>query len=270
MPEGDTLHRIAREITVQLGGRTVVEARGMPGLHVEPLAGSTLVTASARGKHLLIDFDSDVTVHSHLGMTGSWHIYPRGERWNKPPQRAAFAARFETHDLVCFSPRTIMAGSNARVRRDDGLVRLGPDLLGETFDVDVALARLRSHDRVPLGEAVMNQQLVAGVGNVYKSEVLFLEHLDPFAPLSRYADEDLVRCLASFRRHMRRNLGEPRRKFRGTTLGDRLWVYRRAELPCLRCETPIAMRRQGEAARSTYFCASCQRVGEERAGTTAR
>ena len=106
----------------------------------------------------------------------------------------------------------------------------------------------------------MNQQLVAGIGNVYKSEILFMNRLDPFRPLAAYDDDTLRECLRSSRRHMRRNLEGLRRKFRGSTLGDRLWAYRRRGMPCLACATPIDMRRQGDAARSTYFCPRCQDV----------
>lgn len=106
----------------------------------------------------------------------------------------------------------------------------------------------------------MAQQLVAGIGNVYKSEVLFMNRLNPFAPVASVDDDTLLECLRSSRRFMRRNLEGLRRKFRGSTLGDRLWAYRRRGMPCLECGTPIEMRRQGEAARSTYFCPHCQGV----------
>ena len=108
----------------------------------------------------------------------------------------------------------------------------------------------------------MNQQLVAGIGNVYKSEILFMNRLDPFKPVSAYDDETLLTSLRTSRRYMRRNLEGPRRKFRGSTLGDRLWAYRRKDTPCLECGTPIAMRRQGETARSTYYCPRCQGVDQ--------
>tara|TARA_B100000989_G_C19343490_1_gene386002 strand:- start:357 stop:683 length:327 start_codon:yes stop_codon:yes gene_type:complete len=107
----------------------------------------------------------------------------------------------------------------------------------------------------------MNQQLVAGVGNVYKSEILFMNRLNPFEPLSNFDDVTLRLCLRSARHYMRRNLEGLRRKFRGSTLGDRLWVYRRQGMPCLECSGPIAMQRQGETARSTYYCPVCQGTG---------
>lgn len=261
MPEGDTLHRVAQQISLQICGKRIEDARARRELsHASELAGRTLDSAEARGKHLLLDFDNGMTVHSHLGMTGSWHIYPRGERWRKPAQRAALALRFDSHDLVCFSPKLIELNSSRRVRRNPFVSGLGPDLLAAEFDEAEALRRLRGHNHLPLGEALMTQQLVAGIGNVYKSEVLFMNRLDPFKPLSSFDDETLLDCLRSSRHFMRRNLEGLRRRFRGSTLGDRLWAYRRRGMPCLECATPIAMRRQGEAARSTYYCPQCQEV----------
>ncbi|MEM9315624.1 MAG: DNA-formamidopyrimidine glycosylase family protein [Pseudomonadota bacterium] len=261
MPEGDTLHRVAQQISTQIVGKRIEAARARAELRrATELEGQCLEKAEARGKHLLLDFDNALSVHSHLGMTGSWHIYPRGERWKKPAQRAALALRFETHDLVCFSPRLIELDTTRRIRRNRFVESLGPDLLAESFDEAEALRRLKRHAHLPLGEALMAQQLVAGIGNVYKSEVLFMNRLNPFAPVSSVDDEALLECLRSTRRFMRRNLEGLRRKFRGSTLGDRLWVYRRRGMPCLECGTPIDMRRQGEAARSTYFCPHCQGV----------
>ena len=166
--------------------------------------------------------------------------------------------RFLSHDLICFSPKLIEVESSIRIRGRALLTRLGPDLLADAFDEDSAIARLRMHDHLPLGEALMNQQLVAGIGNVYKSEILFMNRLNPFEPLSTLDDETLRVCLRSARHYMRRNLEGLRRKFRGSTLGDRLWVYRRRGMPCLECSGPIVMQRQGETARSTYYCPVCQ------------
>lgn len=261
MPEGDTLFRVARQITAQICGKRIEAARAKPELaHAPALTGHRLDRAEARGKNLLLDFDNELSVHSHLGMTGSWHIYPRGERWRKPAGRAALALRFDTHDLVCFSPRLIEVNSAARIYRNPLLTRLGPDLLAVSFDEEEALRRLRRHGGLPVGEALMAQQLVAGIGNVYKSEILFMQRADPFSAVSALDDDALRGCLRTARRYLRLNLEGRRRKFRGSTHGERLWVYRRRGLPCLVCATPIQMRRQGETARSTYFCPRCQGV----------
>ena len=239
MPEGDTLHRVAFQISRQIGGRRAEAARARPELtRAAELAGQCLDTAQARGKHLLLDFDGGLSVHSHLGMTGSWHIYPRGERWRKPAQRAALALRFDSYDLVCFSPKLIEVDTTGRIRRNRFVEGLGPDLLAEHFDAAEALARLRRHAHLPIGEALMDQRLVAGIGNVYKSEILFMSRLDPFRPVSSYDDATLAACLDLARRFLRRNLEGRRRKFRGSTHGERLWAYRRRGMPCLACATP--------------------------------
>ena len=257
------MFRVAYQITRQIRGKRIEAARARPELvHAQKLTGHCLQQAEARGKHLLLDFDNKLSVHSHLGMTGSWHIYPRGERWRKPAQRAALALRFDTHDLVCFSPKLIELDSTSRIHRNPFLTGLGPDLLAERFDEQEALRRLRRHHHLPIGEALMAQQLVAGIGNVYKSEILFMHRIDPFSPVSELDDETLLSCLHSARRYLRRNLEGRRRKFRGSTHGDRLWTYRRRGMPCLECGTPIRMRRQGETARSTYYCPRCQGVGK--------
>jgi endonuclease-8 len=263
VPEGDTLFRVAHQIRKQICGKRIEAARARPELvKAQKLKGHRLQKAEARGKHLLLDFDNELSVHSHLGMTGSWHIYPRGERWRKPAQRAALAMRFDTHDLVCFSPKLIELNCTARIRRNRFLTGLGPDLLAESFDEEEVLNRLRRHPQLPIGEALMAQQLVAGIGNVYKSEILFMNRIDPFSPVSELDDEALRSCLRSARRFLRRNLEGLRRKFRVSAHGDRLWTYQRRGMPCLECSTPICMRRQGETARSTYYCPLCQGVGK--------
>lgn len=263
MPEGDTLFRVAYQITRQVCGKRIEAARAKPELaNASELTGQRLETAEARGKHLLLDFDNALSVHSHLGMTGSWHIYPRGERWRKPAHRAALALRFDTHDLVCFSPKLIELNTTRRIRRNPLLTGLGPDLLADEFDEEEAIQRLRRHEYLPVGEALMAQQLVAGIGNVYKSEILFMNRINPFAAVAKLDDQSLRECLRSARRYLRRNLEGRRRKFRGSTHGERLWAYRRRGMPCLECRTPVQMRRQGEAARSTYYCPQCQGVVE--------
>ncbi len=259
MPEGDTIFRAAATLRQILSGRCVVSTRSdarTPG--IEKLSGARVTDVRAIGKHMLIDFETGQALHTHMGMTGSWHVYPVGTRWRKPAHRAAAMIATETHEVVCFSPQTIELLSAAALRSHRALGRLGPDLLGDAFDANAAVTSLRRREALPLGEALMNQALVCGIGNVYKSECLFLAHADPFAPVAAYDDDDLVRLLHDVRRLMRRNLGGHPRRTRSASDGLRKWVYRRSGEKCLRCGERIAMRRQGEAARSTYWCAGCQ------------
>lgn len=261
MPEGDTLFRIAQRVDAALAGETVVSIEAAdPALDVALLVDTRLNYAQSRGKHLLLGFANGYCVHSHLGMTGSWHVYATGEAWRKPARQARLQLRFPSAVLVGFNLPRLKIESQVRAERDPLIASLGPDLLADDFALEMAVSRLRQHPALAVGEAIMDQRLVAGVGNVYKSELLFLGGLHPTTPLGNISDEQLTEFLASGRRSMQRNLTVARRRFRHTTYGGRLWVYRRAGRPCYRCGTTIAMLRQGEAIRSSYFCPTCQPV----------
>lgn len=263
MPEGDTLYRTAVRLREALAGTTLVEAqaRAREGIDAASLVGRRLPRVESRGKHLLLHLDDGRCLHSHMGMTGSWHLYRRGEPWRKPANYAALVLGTAERLAVCFSPRTLQLLSATGLRRHPQLARLGPDMLAGEFD-PVGLAP-RLHTPLPIGEALLDQRLLSGIGNVYKSEVLFLCRVDPFAPASSLPSASLVELLAQARALMRRNLeGHPRRTRSGHD-GPRVWVYGRSGEPCLRCGSLVRMRRQGEAARSTYYCPECQGVSLE-------
>lgn len=263
MPEGDTLYRIAAAVRPILVGKPITAASSSDRTTVDPidapsLVGRTFVAVESRGKHLILATDDDRTVHAHLGMTGSVHVYPVGEPWRKRPSSAALAVWTETHVVVTFSPRSLELVSATRLRRDPHLRRLGPDLMLATSDLREALARLRVHNAAPIGEAVMNQTIAAGIGNVYKSETLFLERINPWTRVGELSDERLLRYLGEARRLMRLNRGPGRRVTRFGDDGGRHWVYGRRGEPCYRCGETITLRRQGDAGRTTYWCARCQ------------
>jgi endonuclease-8 len=136
--------------------------------------------------------------------------------------------------------------------------QLGPDVLGAEFDVAEAMARLRAHELRPIGEVLLDQRALSGIGNVFKSEVLFLCGINPFTPISELDDQTLERVITTARREMHRSAAGGRRFTRRAIDGPRLWVYKRSSQPCLRCGAPIVMRHQGAPARSTYFCPECQ------------
>lgn len=265
MPEGDTVHRAARRLHAALVGRRVLRfVFQHPGIE-GTLEGGVVADVRARGKHLLIDLSDGRSLHSHLRMRGSWHVYAPGEPWRHPPTRMSVAILATTEGLSDGAPptRTIAVGfdlATARIVRGDGaLPALGPDLLEAAFDVDEAVRRLRSASACPLGVALMRQALVSGIGNVYKSELLFLERLDPFGPVGAHDEAALRALIERGRVLLARNLGPgPRVTRRGE--GGRLWVYRRSGEPCFVCGELVRMRRQGEDGRSTYFCPSCQGV----------
>jgi endonuclease-8 len=265
MPEGDTIHRTAEVLRAALVGRRITGARAQPrpGLRripdLGPLVGATVTAVEAMGKHLLIGFDNGRTLRSHMRMTGSWHRYRPGERWRAPRHRAS--AILETADAVAvaFDAPVVELLTDADLRRSRSLRELGPDLLAQSFDADEALGRLRERNGEELGNALLDQRAVAGIGNVYKSEVAFVERMDPWAPVASFDDERLQGALATARRLMQANLRGGARATTGRRApGAGLWVYGRTGRPCRRCGTLIRSRRQGELARTTYWCPRCQ------------
>ena len=266
MPEGDTIYRAAAKLRPVMVSREIRSAAvsrrytsGPDALELPRLCGQ-VGRVESRGKHLLIHLASGWAIHSHLGMTGAWHVYAREQRWKKPKRRAALTLEFGGHTVVCFSPKTLELLSPARLRQHPHLNRLGPDLLSEDWDEESAMGRLRVHDQTPLGEAIMNQTLICGIGNVYKSEVLFLQQLDPLAPVRCLSDQELRESLRTARKLMRRNLGSGPRRTRFAGDSHRVWVYDRHGEPCFRCGELIQVTRQGDLGRTTYFCPDCQRV----------
>ncbi len=258
MPEGDTIHRAARTLDRAIGGRVVTRASGDEETRraIEPLTGATVAKVEARGKHLLVRFDDGRTLHTHMRMDGSWHIYRPGERWMRPAHTAVAVLETEAWIAVCFDAPLVEV-----VRGDPALVqKLGPDLLAPSVDLDEAIARLRACGELAIGEALLRQSAVSGIGNVYKSEVLFLRRVDPFAKVGALDDATLRALLEEARRAMKANLTGNARVTRRRFGGAKVWVYGRSGKPCFECGTPVRMRRQGDAGRSTYYCPRCQGV----------
>jgi endonuclease-8 len=193
-----------------------------------------------------------------MGMTGSWHIYRPGEPWRKPTHYAALQLAINSLEVICFSPRLLALLTADQLRRHPHLTRLGPDLLSTEFDVEAAVARFRARNNLPLGEAVMNQTIVSGIGNIYKSEVLFILKLDPFAPVSQFTDDELGHLVLKARYLLKRNSNGPNRTTRFGSDAGRMWVYGKSGQPCPKCGTTIEIRRQGDAGRTTCWCPECQ------------
>ncbi|WAS97973.1 Fpg/Nei family DNA glycosylase [Nannocystis punicea] len=261
MPEGDTLHKVAARLRVMVGQTVTRFQSVIPDLD---LVGRTITAVEARGKNLLIWFDADHALYTHLRMAGSWHLYRPDAPWRKPTTAARAVIATESWLAVCFYAPVVEWLSAWEVEHHPVLAALGPDLLGPDDaeqTLDVALQRLRADPRRPLGEAILDQRLVAGLGNVYKSELLFMERLDPFKPVGDYDDSTLRRLLENGRKWLRRNLGDGPRKTRWDAGRANTWVYNRSGELCPRCNTPIAMRRQGALGRTTYYCPRCQQSG---------
>ncbi len=266
MPEGDTLARTAAGLRPYLVGRTVTAARArVPGPQVGRLVGARVDSVDAVGKNLLIRFGNGLELRTHLQMNGSWHRYAPGERWRRPASRARLVIEVPGAVAVCFDAPVVELFEARAEPIHPALARLGPDVLADDFDAAEARRRLREPRRATLtiAEALLDQRAVAGIGNVYKNEVLWIERVDPFVPLADLEDATLDRLLASVRRLMLENVGPSAGPERVTTGRDLaatgpLWVYGRRARPCRRCGTAIESRRHGDPPRVTYWCPDCQ------------
>lgn len=271
MPEGDTLARIAVALRPYLAGRVVTNARArLPGPQISRIVGQKIDAVDAAGKNLLIRFDGGLELRTHLGLHGSWHRYRPGETWRRPPSRAALVLEVPGAVAVCFDAPVVELFERRAEVVHPTISMLGPDLLAENYDHVEALRRLREPTRAEtaIGEAILDQRAVAGVGNVYKSEVLFMERVDPFARLGSLDEETLQRVLSTAREQLQANAASNAPAGRSTTVDlrtgkrlapSRLWVYDRAGRPCHRCGTLISSEAQGsELPRTTYWCPSCQ------------
>jgi len=266
MTEGDTIARTANVLRAALADRRITDARAQaqPGMRRVPdlsrLIGSTVTSVESRGKHLLIGFDGDLTLRTHLRMTGSWHRYSPGERWHRPARAASVVLETASSVAVAFSTPLVELLTPAQLRRSVALGSLGPDLLAAEFDAAEAVQRLIARGGEQLGNALLDQRAVAGIGNVYKSEVPFVEGLDPWSPVADFTEEQLHSALATARRLLRANTRGGGRVTTGSReRGQGLYVYGRAGRPCRRCGALIRSGRQGTLARLTFWCPRCQK-----------
>jgi endonuclease VIII len=252
--EGDSVLRIARRLDERLAGHEVsVRTPGQrrpDGLSVRELDGRVLERAESRGKHLLLHFEGGLALHAHMGMRGSWQLVERGERWRRPARDAWIALAGNGAEAVNFGGSRLRIVRESQLSHDPKLARLGPDILAEDFDPGVAAARIRSAGPdLKLGEALLGQRLVAGIGNIFRSEGCFEAGLDPNAPIGAVRDDELVGVLEATRQLMLEAVETGRQPHR---------VYGKAGRPCPRCGTKILSRAQGESARITYWCPRCQ------------
>ena len=263
MPEGDNIFRAATALRTALQGARILRFDSADPavrreLEQKPLAGACIESVGARGKHLLVRFDDGRSLRTHLRMRGSWHLYRSGESLRRPEHRARVAIETDSGFVaVCFGAPVVQLGTEFAMR---DLEKLGPDGTTDEFDAAEAQRRIRARPELTMGEALLLQRAMAGVGNVIKAEALFLCHQDPFQHVADVSDERLDAVVATAHRLLVANRESGPRKSRNALTGSRLWVYGRSGKPCLRCGTRIAMRRQGALARSTYYCPRCQGV----------
>lgn len=274
MPEGDTIFRTATTLSKAIGGKVLRAFRSpLPGFGTasERLPGQRITEVEARGKYLLVHFEAGATLLTHMRMTGSWHIYRPGERWQKSERAARVVIETDDFVAVCFAAPVVQLVPKGGLDRHPALARLGPDILKDDFDAEKARERLRERAGEPIHEALLMQSVLAGIGNVYKSEVLFLCRIDPLVRVADLTDETLDRVIAKARELMSRNLdGLPRTTTEARARAfmprerPRYWVYGRAGEPCQECRTRVQASREageGVAGRVTYWCPTCQPPG---------
>jgi endonuclease-8 len=262
VPEGDTVWLAARTLNSALAGRVLTSTDfRVPQLATRDLAGQTVAEVVSRGKHLLIRIGDDVTLHTHFRMDGAWRLYRRGERWSGGP---GWQVRLvlETDDWVAVGYRLPVIDLVARADERSLVGHLGPDLLADDWGVESvaeAVRRLLARPDREVGLALLDQRNMAGLGNLYRTEVCFLRGLSPWAALREVPDVNALVDLSH------RLLFANRLSHHQVTTGDRRrgrehWVFERSNQPCRRCGTSIRSAEQGEPPyqRITYWCPHCQ------------
>jgi endonuclease-8 len=272
VPEGDTIFRAAQTLHKALAGRVVTRFESVyPALtrvdHDRPLAGRTIESVMSRGKHLLMQFSGDLVLHTHMRMHGTWHIYKAGERWQAPARDMRVIVGTNAYEAVAFNVPVAEFLTAREMETHPTLSALGPDLARPDFDRAAAVERLRGERDATIEDALLNQRAIAGIGNVFKSEVLFVSRINPFTAVSALSDEQLARIVDVALRQMAMSVA-PRERSLSAAIGrrttgslnpnEKLWVYGRGGQPCRRCGAVIQSQQSGQDARLTYWCPDCQ------------
>ena len=259
MPEGDTIRTAANRVGAALIDRDIESIEtphprfGKDGWP-ERLEGRGVRAVDAYGKHLMIRFDGGLTIHSHLRMSGAWGVYPRGKRWHRGRHRAWLVIRTADAEVVQFDGPVLELMTDGRTRSDPRIAHLGPDVLAEGFDEDAFIRRLREDDQTRrLGDALLDQRIVAGIGNMWKAEGCWRAQVDPWRRIRDVGDDEALAIIREVRPPMFDSVKA------GFPKSETLFVYKRAGTPCSRCQTIIKARGQGDDNRTTYWCPGCQR-----------
>jgi endonuclease VIII len=258
LPEGDTIRYAANRMRPVLEGRVPEEIVTPQRRHAmdrwpERLAGRAVSAIDAHGKHLFLHFEGDLVLHSHLRMTGVWGTYERARRWGRSPRRAWLVLRTPSHEVVEFDGPVLELLTESRARFDRRLAALGPDVLADEFDAERFLRRLREDDPTrPIGETLLDQRTIAGIGNLWKAESCWDAGVSPWRATRDVSDEEALAVVGAARPRMLASAtrGHQDRDHR---------VYRRAGRPCPRCGARIRARGQGDDNRRTFWCPRCQR-----------
>jgi|ERR1039458_687327 endonuclease-8 len=279
MPEGDTIFRSARTLNRALGGKTVTAFRStFPWLtrfnDDTPLRGQTVEYVESRGKWVLIHFSGGGTLITHMLMNGSWHIYRPGERWQQPAINMRIVIETSEFHAIGFRVPVAEMHTARSLARDRRIPRSPNDLLSEAFDTEAAVRRMQSYPDEEIGNVLLRQHVLAGVGNVFKSEVCFVAELNPFRKVATLSEQQIQETIRIARQQLGANIlegsgnmivtytGPGRRTTRQADPSASLWVYGRRGEPCRRCGEPILSRLQGSGARLTYWCPRCQPMSE--------
>jgi endonuclease VIII len=278
MPEGDTIFRTARALERALAGKVVTRfdtalaplARANDNA---PLIGRTIERVESRGKWCLLYFSGDLILVTHMLMSGSWHLYRPGERWQMGKNRMRVSIEVPDWVAVAFNVPIAEFHTAQSLERKSQVPKLGPDILSESYTVDIGAQRLTdyglSHPDAEIAVVLLNQRVLAGLGNVYKSEVAFAAGVNPFRAMRTLTSREIESIIEIAHRYMKQNVLDGsgdgiltyngnRRTTHSSNREERFWVYRRKGEQCRRCGILIEMRKQGEQARSTYWCPQCQ------------
>lgn len=274
MPEGDTIFRSARALEKALGGKYVTEfcteLAALASVHDNsPVTGRTVERVESRGKWLLIHFSDDLILVTHMLMSGSWHIYRRGERWKRGRAHMRVVIANESFEAVAFDVPVARFYTARTLQLNSVIPKLGPDPLQNSFSPNEAVARIAAHPESEIANVLLNQRVIAGLGNVYKSEVCYLCGVSPFARVRELSAEQIASLVSTAERLLSVNVKDgsdgqivtytgARRTTHASDPGHRLWVYGRRGQECRRCGAVILMRKQGTSSRSTYWCPQCQ------------
>lgn len=278
MPEGDSIYRTARALQKAIGGKVVTAFEtGLAKLarvnDDTPLAGRVVEKVESRGKWCLIFFSDDLILVTHMLMSGSWHLYRTGERWQMGRRQMRVVIRTEDWEAVGFNIPLAEFHTARSLERSSQVPKLGPDILSDSFTVEGGVVRLAAYARenpdAEIATALLNQRVVAGLGNVYKSEVAFAAGVNPFRAMRTITSREMEKLAETAQRYMKANVADGtgdgivtysagRTTRHAMNREERLWVYRRQGQECRRCGAAVMMRKQGVQARSTYWCPECQ------------
>jgi endonuclease-8 len=259
VPEGDTIHRTASVLRTALVGRPTVRFDAPRLQPPYPGLGRVVESVESHGKHLEIMWDDGIVLHTHLRMTGSWHVYRPGERWRRPDHQARVVIEVPDWLAVCFNAPTVETYRTPDRRRHPGFGRLGPDLCRPDADLAEAVSRMAHYpdpDAI-VADVLLDQRVMAGVGNVFRSEVLWACELSPFALVGDLDHRDHIELVRTAAKQLRANLEGPGRITAPSVPGG-LAVYGRNGQRCPRCAGIVTVTRAGQHRRLVYWCPDCQ------------